>query len=61
MVVIVMLKLRHHVKLYPSVFMDFWRAYFKNRIHHLCECRIEKSVARDHRLSSLGKPCDAKW
>ena len=26
----------------------------------LCEGRIEKSVPRDHRLSSLGKPCDAK-
>ena len=24
-----------------------------------CEGRIEKSVPRDHRLSSLGKPCDA--
>ena len=26
----------------------------------LCEGRIEKSVPRDHRLSLLGKPRDAK-
>ena len=30
------------------------------RIHHECEDGIEKSVPPDHRLSSLGKPCDAK-
>ena len=43
-------------------------AYFKikkqkwarKRIHYSCEGRIEKSVAWDHRLSSLGKPCDVK-
>ena len=28
----------------------------KKRIHYLCEGGIEKSVPRDHRLSSLGKP-----
>ena len=32
----------------------------KKRIHYSCEGRIEKSVPRDHRLSSLGKPRDAK-
>ena len=26
----------------------------------LCEGGIEKSVSHDHRLSSIGKPCDAK-
>ena len=31
-----------------------------NLIHYLCEGRIEKSVPRDHGLSSLGKPRDAK-
>ena len=31
------------------------------RIQYLCEGRIEKSVPRDHRMSSLGKPRDAKW
>ena len=35
-----------------------WRA--RKRIHYLCEGRIEKSVPQDHRLSSLGKPRDAK-
>ena len=30
------------------------------RIHYSCEGRIEKSVPRDHRLTSLGKPRDAK-
>ena len=29
-------------------------------IHYTCEDRIEKSVPRDQRLSSLGKPLDAK-
>ena len=29
------------------------------KIHYSCEGRIEKSVPRDHRLSSLGKPLDA--
>ena len=32
----------------------------KKRIHYSCEEGIEKSVPRDHRLSSLGKPRDAK-
>ena len=31
------------------------------RIHYSCEGRIEKAVPGDHRLSSLGKPCDTKW
>ena len=31
------------------------------RIYHECEGRIEKSVPQDRRLSSLGKPRDAKW
>ena len=30
------------------------------RIYHECEGRIEKFVPRDHRLSSFGKPRDAK-
>ena len=30
------------------------------RIYHECEGRIEKSVPRDQRLSSFGKPRDAK-
>ena len=33
----------------------------KKRIHYSRESRIEKSVPRDCRLSSLGKPRDAKW
>ena len=32
----------------------------KKIIHYSCEGRIEKSVTRDHRLSSLSKPRDAK-
>ena len=27
----------------------------------MCEGKIEKSVPRDYRLSSLSKPRDAKW
>ena len=30
-------------------------------INYLCEDEIEKSVPRNHRLSSLGKPRNAKW
>ena len=34
----------------------------RKRIHYSCEVGIEKSVPRDHRLSSLGKPRDAnRW
>ena len=33
----------------------------EKRIHYWCEGRIEKSVPRDHYLSSLGTPRDAKW
>ena len=32
--------------------------YFPD-IFYLCEDEIEKSVPHDHRLLSLGKPCDA--
>ena len=32
----------------------------KKKNSHSCEGRMEKSVPRDHRLSSLGKPRDAK-
>ena len=28
-------------------------------LNNLCEDGIEKSVPRDHLLSSIGKPCDA--
>ena len=31
----------------------------KRKNHYLCEAGIEKSVAPDHNLSSLGKPRDA--
>ena len=33
----------------------------KKKIHYSCEVGIEKSVPRDHRLSSLDKPPDANW
>ena len=34
----------------------------RKRFHYLCEVGIEKSVRRDHRLPSLGKPRDAnRW
>ena len=47
---------------------ELLKAYFKlkktmvskKRFHYLCEGGIEKSVPQDHRLSSLGKPRDAK-
>ena len=32
----------------------------KNKIHYLCGDGTEKSVPRDHHLSPLNKPCDAK-
>ena len=31
----------------------------KKKIHYSCEDGLEKSVPRDHRLSTLGKPRDA--
>ena len=31
----------------------------EKRIHYLCEGRLDKSIPRDHRLSSLDKPHDA--
>ena len=57
------------------VFRLFWEAFSsflqyklgikwwaRKRIHHSCEDGIEKSVPRDHRLSSLDKPCDInRW
>ena len=58
---------QNHVKLYlsltrtsGSLFLNKkqWRA--RKSIHYSCEGRIEKSVPRDHCLSSLGKPRDAK-
>ena len=67
--VIVMVRLRHHVKLHRSLRVQgllqlilklkkqWWS---EKRIHFSCEGRIEKSVPRNHRLSSLGKPRDAK-
>ena len=30
----------------------------KKKIHYLCDGRIKKSVSRDHRLASIGKPRD---
>ena len=49
--VVVMLKWRHHVKLYLSLFRDFWNLIFKYKqwwarksIHYLCEGRLEKSA-----------------
>ena len=54
-----------------SVFNNFWEPFFnmkmqylmvsKKRIHYLCDDGLEKSaIHRDHPLSSLGKPLDAK-
>ena len=58
------------MKLYLSVFRDFWKLIFlkiktvvsKKKFHFSCdsEGKIEKSVPLDHSLSSLGKPRDAK-
>ena len=31
----------------------------KKKIYYSCEGKVEKSITRDHRLPSLGKPCDA--
>ena len=36
----------------------YWWA--RKKPHCLCEDQIEKSIPQDHRLSSLGKPYDAK-
>ena len=71
--VIVMLKLHHHVASqhnqdFPEVFF-MWFQYkmrylvvSKKTIHYSCEVGIEKYVPRDHRLSSINKPCDAnRW
>ena len=43
-----------------SLFLCKKTVVSKKKIHYSCEGRIEKSVPRDHRLSSLGMPCDAK-
>ena len=59
-------KLRHHLILYFSVFVTSgsrcqirsatcWKLIICERVGS-----IEKSAPRDHRLSSLGKTCDAK-
>ena len=38
------------------------RWWARKRIHYSCEGEMEKSVPRDHRLPSLGKPPDAnRW
>ena len=64
-----MLKWRHHVKLHLSVFWDLeLEAYSKIKNSGEQEKepiirrggRIEKSIPRDHRLSSLDKPRDVK-
>ena len=68
-----MLKRRYHVasqriqdffwKLF-SCFSNFkCNAYrwARKRIHYSCEDGIEKSVPRNHRLSSLSKPHDDNW
>ena len=43
---------------FASFDIKFTRQGFENTC---CKDGIEKSVPRDHRLSSLGKPRDAKW
>ena len=56
------------MKLHLSIFRDFWKLIFLNEISGEQEKesiirvkgRIEKSVPRNHGLSSLGKPRDAK-
>ena len=65
---------RHHVA--SQHIQDFLEAFFHfcfnikwgiqwwawKRIHYSWEGGIEKSILRDQRLSSLGKPCDAnRW
>ena len=63
---IVIFKWCHHVKLHLSILGTSGSLFKKKqwwarkRIHYSCEGRIENSVPRDHRLSSLGKPRDAK-
>ena len=42
---------------YFNIKSQWWA---RKRIHYLYEDGIEKAVPHDHRLSSLGKPCDAK-
>ena len=67
--VIVILNWRHYIMSYHSVFRNFWEPLLNmkgwylmvsKKIYKSCEEGIDKSVPRDHRLSSLGKPSDAK-
>ena len=44
-----------------SIFWNKKRWWARKRINYSYEGRIEKSIPRDHRLSSLGKPRDANW
>ena len=65
-----MLKWRHHIMSHKNAFRNFWEPYSNVKmrylmvarkiLHHLFEEGVEKSIPRDHRLSSLGKPRDAK-
>ena len=46
-----------------SLYFKYENALFKGEQeneYYFCENGIEKSVPRDHHLSSLGKPCDSK-
>ena len=55
---------------HKNAFRNFWEPYSNVKmrylmvarkiLHHLFEEGVEKSIPRDHRLSSLGKPRDAK-
>ena len=64
-----MLKLRNHVA--SQRIQDFLEVFSifsiqnevfsgEQKIHYLCGNGVEKSVPRDHQLSSVGKPRDAK-
>ena len=53
------------MKFHLSVLRHFWKLILKNSVEQEKEsiirvmvARIEKTVLRDHRLSSLGKPRD---
>ena len=65
--VIVRLKIHNHAISIHGVFMNFLKhllnyknATFDSKqikiIHYSCEEGIKKNVARDHRLTTLGKP-----
>ena len=64
---IVMFKWRHHVHCIfaysgtsGSLFLNKKQRWARKILYYSCEGRREKSVPRDNRLSSLGKPSDAK-